>query len=199
MPRKGLDNYPTHSSLARELAGLLAAAGYIQTFQLAFEPCAGAGQLARPLRVVFSEVFTNDIDKQYGTDFSFDATDSREWRNVPRIDWVITNPPFSEALPIIENALTHAKIGVAMLLRLSFLEPTSTKNKRLLYPRSTFWESATDQLRFLVPIGSPRPSFSTNGKTDSVTTAWYVWDQGWSWKQAGIACPFQFITDWRKS
>ena len=199
MSRRQFDAYPTHSSLARELAGLLASAGYFRTFKLMFEPCAGAGQLARPLRNVFTEVFTNDLDKRYGTDFTFDATDYRAWRSVPKTEWVITNPPFSEALPIVENALIHARVGVAMLLRLTFLEPTSAKNKRVPYPRSTFLEGAADQLRFLVPIGSPRPSFTGNGKRDSVTTAWYVWDKGWSWKQEGITSPFQFITKWSES
>ncbi len=197
--RKGLENYPTASSLASQLLALLASYGYFHTFRLVFEPCAGSGQLARPMRNVFSEVFTNDIDKRYGSDYTFDAIDSSKWRNVPRTEWVITNPPFSVALPIIKTALVHATVGVAMLLRLTYLEPTSAKSKRSLYPRSKFWEANSDSLRFIMPIGSPRPSFTADGKKDSVTTAWYVWDKGWSWKQEGIACPFQFITDWRNT
>ncbi len=195
--RRKLDNYPTESSLARQLLGLLAAAGYHSTFMHAFEPCSGAGQLAQPLRTVFSEVYTNDIDKRYGSDYTFDATIARNWKNAPKTGWVITNPPFVSALPIVENALSHALVGVAMLLRITFLEPTSVESKRAPHPRSKFWEDNTDQLRFIIPIGSPRPSFTTDGKTDSATTAWYVWDKEWSWKMEGITCPFQFITNWK--
>lgn len=197
MARKALDNYPTHSSLARQLLGLLASAGYFRTFKLAFEPCAGAGQLARPLRNSFTEVFTNDVNRMYGADFHFDATKYRNWRSVPKTEWVITNPPFTNALPIIENSLVHARVGVAMLLRLTYLEPTRKKSPLAPYPRSTFWEDSKDSLRFMIPVGSPRPSFTRDGRKDSVTVAWFVWDKGWSWKQNEIICPFQFITEWK--
>lgn len=201
MARRKLDDYPTESSLARQLTGVLAAGGYFRTMHECLEPCAGAGRLAGPLTSVFDYVYTNDINKNYDTDWHFDATVYRPdipnvWSICRRTNWVISNPPFSEALPIVSNALAFAKVGVAMLLRLSFLEPTQKSTSRAKYPRKDFWEVEHDRLRFVVPIGSPRPSF-TDGGTDSVTTAWFIWDKGWSWEYEKMAPPFQFITDWR--
>src|SRR5258705_309035 len=40
-----------------------------------------------------------------------------------RIDWVITNPPFNLAQPMLEHAVRKARVGVAFLLRKTFLEP----------------------------------------------------------------------------
>jgi hypothetical protein len=54
-------------------------------------------------------------------------------------------------------------IGVVLLLRLSFLEPTDQRGDWLA-------ENPPD-----MQIVLPRWSYKENGKTDSVTTAWMVW------------------------
>jgi hypothetical protein len=53
-----------------------------------------------------------------------------------------------------------------MMLRLSFKEPTEHKN-----PRGPFLET-NPLTRELV---MPRYSFTGDGKTDSITTAWMIW------------------------
>lgn len=85
------------------------------------------------------------------------------WTAFPPVDWVVTNPPFAAAMPILQYAVAHARVGVALYLRLSFLEPT-----RACGP----WLEAHPPTRVLV---LPRHSFSGDGKTDSVTGAWMVW------------------------
>ena len=40
------------------------------------------------------------------------------------VDWVMTNPPFSHAAQFIQKGLRVARRGVAMLLRVAFLEGT---------------------------------------------------------------------------
>ena len=82
--------------------------------------------------------------------------------------WIITNPPYSSltCLGIAQEALRYSKIGVALLLRLSFLEPTRSAGSRGDWLK----DNPPDRLIVL-----PRYSYTRNGKTDSVTTAWHIW------------------------
>jgi hypothetical protein len=81
----------------------------------------------------------------------------------PGIDWIVTNPPFNVAAQIVPNAFNHAVKGIAMLLRLSYLEPVEDRGAWLnSHPPSDL-------------IVLPRISFTGDGKTDSVTCAWMVW------------------------
>lgn len=89
-------------------------------------------------------------------------------RLLGRGDWVITNPPFSLAHEILPFALDYARVGVAMLLPLRWMEPTQERQDVLKeYP----WSAMT-------VLGDPRPSFTEDGRTDSVTTFWAVWHHG---------------------
>jgi hypothetical protein len=76
---------------------------------------------------------------------------------------IITNPPYSYAMPIIEHALKFNTDLVIMLLRLNFIA-TGT--------RAEFMRSNTPDI-FVLPN---RPSFSGHG-TDSIEYAWFVWDK----------------------
>jgi len=66
---------------------------------------------------------------------------------------------------------------VAMLLRLSFLEPTAKVN-----PRGP-WLAECPPSRLIV---LPRCSYTGDGRTDSVTTAWMIWLRGDA-RHAGLA------------
>ncbi len=123
-----------------------------------FEPCVGDGAIAR----FFPDCVTNDIDTRWQARYHFDA--SQPWnRQFPtRLDWVITNPPFSKAYEILLESLDHAP-RVAMLLRISFLEPTKQR---------------CDFLELHPPTGLiylPRYSFKQNGKSDMATVMWAIW------------------------
>jgi hypothetical protein len=144
-------------------------------------------------------VYTNDIDERFDTNWHEDATDplSPMWDIHP--DWVITNPPFTLAPDILPNALASCKVGVAFLLRLSYMEPAGDRGD---------WLQAHADQQIMQAALNPRPNFRAgeinpkNGKpygTDNVTVAWFVWRKNWSWDRWGITLPFQFITDWRKS
>jgi hypothetical protein len=126
MARRKNDFYPTPKSAT---LALLDAIPMIRGASV-FEPCAGQGDIEMPLCWHGGcTVKSNDIDRQFKTDFHFDAT--KQW--LPphmHVDWVITNPPFSCAMTIIENTLNHfeqVRCGMAFLLRLSFLEPTKDR------------------------------------------------------------------------
>ena len=45
-------------------------------------------------------------------------------------------------------------------------------------------------------ILNPRPSFTGDGSTDSVTAAWFVWRKGWSWDRVGWHGRL-FLKDWK--
>lgn len=80
------------------------------------------------------------------------------------VDVVITNPPYSIALPFAERAIDrHGRWAyVALLLRLAFLESRERAAFLAAHPPDIY------------PL-APRPSFTANGKTDSTAYAWFVW------------------------
>lgn len=159
-PRRKLDRYYTPSWLAEKLLE------HVQLEGVVLEPCTGKNAIADVLRAKGLKVWTNDIDPNVEADFHHDAKILHLLqRDDMSIDYVITNPPFSEALPILKNALKYSTKGVAFLLRLSFLEPT--------YDRGVFWkENPPTQIVVL-----PRVSFTEDGCTDMVTCAWFIWEK----------------------
>lgn len=82
----------------------------------------------------------------------------------PKVDFIITNPPFSLAQEFVTKSLTEAKV-VVMLLRLTFLESLK---------RCEWWND--NKLTSLFVLAK-RPSFTEDGKTDGSGYAWFVWDK----------------------
>lgn len=87
-----------------------------------WEPACGAGHGAIPLSESH-RVFATDVhDWGYGSvrdlDFSFCGTADAPFP----IDWVITNPPFTLAEMFLRRGLEVATKGVALLVRLQWLE-----------------------------------------------------------------------------
>lgn len=170
--RRKNDFYETNAYAVIELLRQVPIRGVL------FECCAGKGAISLPLREYFPTypILTNDKDVSLPAGHHFDASKSENWERFvfpnETIDWTITNPPFSTAFKILVNAYDHSKLGVAFLLRLSFLEPT--------YQRQDWLdEHPPDKLIVL-----PRFSFTGDGKTDSVTCAWMVWDKASPWSQS---------------
>lgn len=129
-----------------------------------FEPCVGAGHLVEALKNRdCGPIITNDIDQAVEANCHSDARNFKIIEIEQPWDWVITNPPFSQAFPILKNLLLSARQGVAFLLRLTFLEPT--------YERGPWLEAHPPDLLIVLP----RFSFTGDGRTDSVTCAWMVW------------------------
>ena len=135
-----------------------------------FEPCAGDGSIVNQLPQ-FITVNTNDIDPVRNAQYHLDAICPESWRQFQSrgaIDWVVTNPPFNSAMPILINAHRCARVGVAMLLRISFMEPTGDRSD---------WLAVNPPTRQFI---MPRWSYKCNGKSDSVTTAWFIWLKNWT-------------------
>lgn len=191
MTRRANDFYPTPVRLTEQLLKHVPIRGNV------LEPCAGDGAIAHVLTKEkgIRQIITNDINKEYCWNLTQDATDpnvamwQREWLWYPynKPTWVITNPPFNQAAAILKNAFNCTGFGVAFLLRLSFLEPATQSDNRAA------WLKAHEKnMSDLLIFGSPRPSFTSNGRHDSVTTAWMVWK-----KEHSGGTNIKFITDWK--
>lgn len=114
-------------------------------------------------------VVTNDIDLNRAADYHLNATDTRAWTTMlaahERPDWIVDNLPFNVAHKIIPLALDACTEGVAFMARLSFGEPTQNRGP---------WLAAHP---CPLQIVLERYSFTGDGRSDSVTTAWFVWSK----------------------
>jgi hypothetical protein len=160
--RKPLDAYQTPAWQTRVLLQHV----YISLDESIIEPCCGDGSITRVLQAEHDHlVDTNDIDPRVEADAHINAAGDALYEWAEEVDWVITNPPYTmpRCLIIVQHAVKNARVGVAMLLRLSFLEPTQARGAWL----------AQHPLTQMIVL--PRTSYTGNGKTDSVTTAWMIW------------------------
>jgi hypothetical protein len=131
------------------------------------EPCVGNGKILEALPAGDLRSWcTNDIDHRRTADTHGDATTKMPWDYSVMFDWTVSNPPFNGAAEILTHALAHSRVGVALLLRLSFLEPTAKRGKLLAeHPPS-------------LVIVLPRTRYNPDSDSvDTVTTAWMVWYQ----------------------
>lgn len=97
----------------------------------AWEPCAGLGHMASILGEFFTEVRASDVynyptdDGRDGEMFGieqFDFLDPVAVERAAPVDWIVSNPPFGEAPRMLNMALGKARVGVAFLLRMQWLE-----------------------------------------------------------------------------
>lgn len=163
--RNDFDYYPTPGWMTRSLLHFHPAIKGATVL----EPCSGQDHITTVLRAAGCPVVTNDIDPRHPASLHLDATQGELWRLQPFdwtgcVEWVITNPPFNVAMPILERAWQHAAVGVAFLLRKTFLEPTDERGP---------WLSEHPPTRM---IGMPRYSFRGTG-SDSVSCDWYIWER----------------------
>ena len=149
------------------------------------EPCAGDGAIVRELQRARADldVLTNDIvaRRPMLPEFLLDARKLETWQafgRTGRLDLVITNPPFDVAFDIAVQAYEAVTLGMVLLLRLSWLEPTDDRGPWLkLHPPTR-------------QITLPRYDWRGDGRTDSVTSAWFLWA-----KQAWLCTPgFDTVT-----
>ena len=158
MVRRPLDAYYTPEKMLEALFKRVSISGSV------YEPCVGSGHISKFFTQRGYQVLTNDVDKKMVADTHLDARNECAWDR--DCDWVVTNPPFSDAYDILVHAHSHAKVGVVFLLRLSFLEPCKNREKFLL---------KNPPSRVLV---LPRVSFTGDGGKDTVTSMWAIWERG---------------------
>ena len=136
-PDDSLDYFPTPPWATRALIErVLLHLGINPGGSTAWEPACGEGHIAAVLAEYFREVHSTDIH-DYGWGFpplDFLAA-LPEWEHRNGYDWIITNPPFGDKTEaFVLRALDHAQVGVAMLVRLQWLE-TIGRYERLFRDR----------------------------------------------------------------
>jgi hypothetical protein len=162
------DHYPTPEWMTQCLIDYAKVEGTI------FEPCAGADQAIAKMFVKNGHpVQTNDLYFD-NCHYQFDATNDNLFGasvHYYRPNWIITNPPYNCAQAIIENSHKYAKVGVAMLLRVTADEMVMGNPSRY-----NWWAEHPESLA----IKMPRFSFAKSSKsgrqtTDSTYCQWFVW------------------------
>jgi hypothetical protein len=161
--RRRLDFYPTPGWAADVLWRRLRIWGLHGDWS---EPCVGAGDLITALSD--PPLWTNDVDTARSATYHLNACHVDAWEAFPSVEWVVSNPPFNVAHHVLRNALAFMRwrptgVGVAMLLRLSFLEPCEDRRGLLEFDPPT---------RLII---LPRISFTGDGHTDNLTCAWMIW------------------------
>lgn len=175
--RRDDDFYPTPEWMTRALLRRIPLSNWNWSGDRVIEPCCGDGAILRELRGV--DVCTNDIVARDPVvpEFLLDARALESWRAFTagqRLSICVTNPPFEYAFDIAEHAHDHVQIGLILLLRLSWLEPTIERGP---------WLKAHPPTKLIV---MPRHDFRGNGSTDSVTSAWVIWDKAGALGRGGI-------------
>lgn len=144
-----------------------------------WEPACGEGHMAAALAESFL-VFATDIHPfGYGEPYDFlgdslepiadfldDAVDRGEV-----VDWIVTNPPFRTAGDFIRLGLRRARRGVAMLLRVQFLEGVG--RYRLLHGAEPLTACAVFAERVPMTLGRWDPA-----QASATCYAWFLWRKG---------------------
>lgn len=142
------------------------------------EPCVGNGAIVATssrFKPAYNarQWITNDLDPRWTADHHLDATQPELWNAVGRVDWTVTNPPFSPALEIIEHALNHSRVGVAMHLRASIHEVLKTGKRR-----TWMYEHPPTEILWLPRFAYQRSRTTGQWTTDSVCACWVIWRPG---------------------
>lgn len=142
------------------------------------EPCVGDGailQVFADRHLARARVLTNDLDPQWPADTHEDASTAAYWAGfLPgMVDWVVTNPPFSAAGPVLAAAWPVVQRGVILHVRATFHEALKTGLRRSLLrecpPQHVLW---LPRIRFRV-----NPDPTKTATTDSTATCWVIWSK----------------------
>lgn len=158
--------YPTPPWAARAILEIIDARfGPLQRMS-ALEPAAGLGHMLGPLSERFQKLEAADA---YDHGCGFPVRDYLVDEQ-PRVDWMITNPPFPLAERFAQRAFTHVNEGVALLARTSFLEG-KRRYERLFAP---YPPALVAQFTERVPMLKGRVDRKA---TTATSYAWIVWSR----------------------
>ncbi len=185
-----LDDFPTPPWATRALCEKLVGHGEPLHLQHVWEPACNRGYMARPLGEFFDHVYATDV-RDYGYPAADGVADFLvDWgQDVPDVDWVITNPPFRLAADFIRQGLRIARRGVAVFVRMSFVEGQDRYEtlfrgapERFVMPfveRVALWKGVLLDPDVPVYTWNDRTQQPVVRKPTSATSyAWLVWVQG---------------------
>lgn len=120
-PDNSLDYFPTPPWATRALCEHILPRYINAPSSTAWEPACGEGHMSEPLREYFKEVYASDIHGYGHGDPGVDFLDPG--LSAYTADFIITNPPFGDLTEaFVLRALERARVGVAMFVRLQWLE-----------------------------------------------------------------------------
>jgi methylase of polypeptide subunit release factors len=165
-----LDYFPTPPWATRALIELVFDALSIEISEAtASEPACGEGHIAEVLGEYFAQVHASDIFAYgYGDVADFLSPDVQP----AAADWIITNPPFAEKSEAFTlRALDLARVGVAMFVRLQWLE-TEGRYERI------FSKSPPTLIAFFAErVNLCKGRWDPDGDT-ATAYIWLVWIKG---------------------
>jgi len=144
-----------------------------------WEPACGKGHISEPLKSYGYEVYSTDlIDRGYGDGvLDFLAYTGQSIEGAWPGD-IITNPPFTLAVPFVKRALRYVKDGgkVAMFLRTLFLESQDRFALFRVAPPRVVYVSV---LRFVCAKNGDFKKIHQDGLTSgAMAYSWFVWEKG---------------------
>jgi hypothetical protein len=156
------DDFPTPPWAVRALVEHVIGKDHVKDLSC-LEPACGRGYMAATLSGYFANVEASDaFDYGYGEVSNFLTCPT--WP----FDWIITNPPFRLAEEFILRAHEMACVGVAMLVRTSFIESVG-RHRRLFKP---YPPALVAQFTERVPMIRGR----LDGRATTATSyCWIVW------------------------
>lgn len=139
-----------------------------------WEPAAGEGHMSLVLDEYFKAVYASDVHDYGHLDAigSFTGNGPDVLVINTRHDWIITNPPFTLAVDFAERALDECWRGVALFVRLSWLESLERYQFLRRHPASIV---ALFSERVNLAKGRWEPDGST-----ATAYAWIVWKRAHS-------------------
>lgn len=166
---KQLDFFATPPFGAR--AGLEHAKKLWPDAKIMREPACGKMHIAAPAAEYFDEVLPSDVHAHGPGTPVRDWLDDAAWPAEPDCDIVCTNPPFTLAEQFILKGLQRARLGVALLLRLSVLEGVD-RHTLLQGPRATLTQVVVFSERVPMTLGEWDPAASS-----ATAYAWFFWSK----------------------
>jgi hypothetical protein len=165
-PPAALDFFPTPPWATRALFKHVLPALCIEKIGTVWEPACGEGHMAAVIaEFACDPVMASDVyGYGYGVapvDFLFDAPLARQ-------DWIITNPPFSLACEFTLRALDLATEGVAMLVRMQWIEGIGRYEKLFRDRPPSVYAPFVERVPMVKGRWDPDASTATS-------YAWFVW------------------------
>ena len=178
-----LDFFPTPAFATRALCEWLKARNEPLHLATVWEPACGQGDMSRPLTEYFSETYSSDVH-----DYGFGSVLDFLWMGAsPTVaDWIITNPPFVAAEQFAKRAISEAREGVALLVRINFLE--SANRYKGLFQKTP----PSDILQFVERVPMFKGRLDRHGST-ARAYCWLIWRKG-----AESGTKFHWIAPCRK-
>lgn len=170
--RNALDQYETPWSAAEGFVRRVLVPRFRGTTVL--DPCCGTGAMVkRVAHELGGNALGIEIDSARAAQWNpggpvpVDVRDALLFVPWPPVSLIITNPPFSLAMEFVRRALQEVKgqATVCMLLRLAFLASKQRAEFHRANPSDVY-------------VLSKRPSFTSDGKSDSADYAWFLWGPG---------------------